>query len=140
MIIMDYNYSERISHNEQRIAELKGKLVADKLSIQALEKENQRCFEAMNDCTSVIDTEKTKKDKQILELTQTIEDLKTKNKKLRKEKSQLKTELEYTKQKLEKEIRHLQSKLLRVNDDRDDVILADNFGQDNVFEQMIGGK
>lgn len=137
---MDYNYSERISHNEQRIAELKGKLVADKLSIQALEKENQRCFEAMNDCTSVIDTEKTKKDKQILELTQTIEDLKTKNKKLRKEKSQLKTELEYTKQKLEKEIRHLQSKLLRVNDDRDDVILADNFGQDNVFEQMIGGK
>ena len=137
---MDYNYSERISHNEQRIAELKGKLVADKLSIQALEKENERCFEAMNNCTSVIDTEKTKKDKQILELTQTIEDLKIKNKKLRKEKSQLKTELDYTKQKLEKEIRHLQSKLLRLNDDRDDVILADNFGKDNVFEQRIGGK
>ena len=64
----NYNYSERISHNEQRIAEWKGTLATAKLSIKALEKENKRCLEAMNSMTSTIDIKKTNKDKKILKL------------------------------------------------------------------------
>lgn len=130
------NYSERISHNEKRIAELKGRMYTDKLTIKSLENENERCFEAMNNCTSPIDVDKTEKDKKILELTKTIGELENKNKILRKEKRQLKTELEYTKEKLNGKIKKLELKLL-MNEKSDDVILADNFGEHNIFMELM---
>ena len=135
-----YDYSERISHNEQRIAELKGKLYTTKMSIKALEKENERCFGAMNNLTHVIDTSKTKKDKQILELTQTVEELKQKNKQLSEEKKQLKDEFDSIKQKLEHQINNLQVELARNLDQR--VISTDKFYENNIFEELLktGGK
>ena len=134
--MVDYSYSERISQNEQRIAELKGELYSKKLSIKALENENERCFDMMNKCTSSIDVDKSKKDKQILELKHIIEELKEKNKKLRKDNRNLKTELEYTSNKLNQEIDKLRYRLLSKESPRDDVILSDSFGEDNIFDKI----
>ena len=95
------NYSERIAHNEKRIAELKGKIYTDKLTVKSLENENQRCFEAMNNLTSPIDTEKDKKDKKIFELTAELDEAKKTIKKLKKEKKQLKVKSQYLSAKLD---------------------------------------
>ena len=93
-------YSERISHNEQRIAELKGRIYTDKLTIKSLEKENEKCIEAMNNCTHVVDTNKSNKDKKILKLIKENGKLKEELNYLKIEKTQLKHDLECAKIKL----------------------------------------
>lgn len=132
--MIDYSYSERISENEKRIADLKGKLITTKLSIQALENENERCVEAMNNKTSVVNTDS--KDAKIVKLLNTIEKLKEEKFLLRCRIGQLEDELKSTTEKFEKEKSLFNQKIFQTNDS--DVILADNFGVENVFDEFIG--
>ena len=84
------SYSERIAQNEQRIAELKGKLYTIKLSIKSLEKENERCFEAMNNLTAPIEIDEPSEKNEKVELQLEINSLK-------KERTQLKHDLKQSK-------------------------------------------
>ena len=127
----DGYYSKRISKNEQRIATLKGELVSRRLTIKALEDENEKLSEAMNNQTHTIDVDKTEQDMKIIQL-------KKENNTLRKKNKDLKIELEYVKDKLNREISNLKCELLCTTKSNDDVILSDNFGEHNIFEELLG--
>lgn len=97
----NYDYSERIAHNEKRIAEIKGRIYTDKLTIKSLENENERCFEAMNNQTKVVDIH-TDKDKYISKLENKLDKKNDEINQLKKDNTQLKHDLQNVKYKLVK--------------------------------------
>lgn len=130
-------YSNRIKELEERKAEVAGLLVTHKLTLKGIVKEITACKEAMNNQTHSINITKHNKDKKILELIKEVEKFKKikedyikKNSELKKENLQLKKALEQSQIAINK----LQ---LRCVPPDDDVILADNFGKENIFEKII---
>ena len=98
---MSFDYSERIANNEKRIAEIKGKMYAERLTVKALEKENERCFEAMNNQTKVVDIH-ADKEKYISKLENKIDKKNHEINQLKKDNTQLKHDLQILNIKLTK--------------------------------------
>lgn len=131
-------FSEKISENEQRIATLKGEVKTRVLSYKALENENKRLFEAMNNITSVIDTSNDK-DKVISKLEKELDDLKSQHKKELHDLKLQRTQLSSDNKRLTIEKKQLQEKL-------DTTIAENNFllskqkaikvSDDNIFKKI----
>ena len=153
-------YSNRIDELEQRKNEVLGKLTTDKLTLKSIEKEMAKCSEAMQKLGNPIHKELSLKGKEIAKLTDILVEkdseidllndtvaktnelnlklgdrinrLREVNKKIQFENKTLK----YTLTKAERRIAFLEERLVSSNQMRDDVILADNFGEVNIFDEI----
>ena len=129
----EYDYSKRISHNEKRIAELKGRIYTDKLTIKSLEEENKRCFEAMNNLTSPINTIGDDK-LHISKLNKKIEKLVKDKNKLKTENTQLKHDLQAT----ENLLVETEMELLNKSTKSEDLNVTKELANKNIFQDMLG--
>lgn len=155
-------YSNRIDELEQRKNEVLGKLTTDKLTLKSIENEITKCSEAMQKLGNPINKELSLKGKEIakltdilvekdseidslndtitkinesnLKLTDTVEKLRNTNKKIQSENKLLK----YNLMKAEKRIAFLEERLMSSTQINEDVILADNFGEINIFDVIRG--
>lgn len=153
-------YSRRIDELEKRKNKLMSQMVADKLSLKAINDEIKKCddaiqrlgeptqkeFMVMQKEISDLKSDILKKDEQIkslmkdidkkdlkiFQLNNTLDRVRTRRKNLSEENSKLKQDLMYAK----KTISNLEQKLL-FNNNHDDVILAENFGSENIFNDII---
>ncbi len=112
--------TERITHNELRIAKIKGRIYTDKLTVKALENENLKSLEAMNNLTKVVDTSKTDKDILIFNLKNKVKNLTDEVERLKIDKKQLELDL--------LEIKNKKCDLSLVNDD---------LPEDNIFIEIL---
>ena len=134
-------YSDRISELESRKAELQGRLVTTKLSLNSVNKEIEACKEAMNNQTKPMRTDADRKDEKILSLNKEIAEAEVLISNLKLENTQLKHDLQNSNEKinnLEQEISNLKRKLsIMKNFDDDDTIYSKKRPVDNIFEQFM---
>ena len=91
-------YSNRIKELEDRKAELHGRLVTTKLSLDSVNKEIDACQEAMNNQTSAMRTDVDRRDEKILSLNHELAEAEDLISKLKLENTQLKHDLQNSEQ------------------------------------------
>ena len=153
-------YAQRLDDLEKRKIDITSKIYADRLTLKAIDKEIEKCdeaiqklgeptqkeFMALNKQINDLRNDLIEKDYEIkklkrnlekkagtiLRLSNSIDKVKKRRDNLSEENSKLKYELDYA----NKTIFNLEQKLITFNAN-DDVILSENFGKDNIFEEMM---